>query len=132
MSVRARERRRYSGETVRAVTWPWKSFGDPSALPRTGRCTHTVRTKQRKQRFTRRMWWGNSSSSPDLASRREREKGKRTVSHQTSAGVLRGAAHIGPAREVIEIEPEAILQKSVVLGRCGWGCDHDKGWGTER
>jgi hypothetical protein len=37
----------------------------------------------------------------------------RTVSHQPSAGVLSGAAHIGPAGQVVEIETEAIL-------RCVW------------
>ena len=36
MRTRARDRRRYSGATVSAVTWPWKSWGEPSALPRTG------------------------------------------------------------------------------------------------
>jgi hypothetical protein len=32
------------------------------------------------------------------------------VSHQPPAGVLGGAAHVGPAREVIEIKAEAILR----------------------
>lgn len=66
------------------------------------------------------MWWGQFHKQPcpdslaaGLLEGSRSEKGKvLTVSHQTSAGVLSGAAHIGPAREVIEIEPEAILWKA--------------------
>ena len=75
-----------------AVEVVWGSFG----LAYNWCCTHTVRTKQ-----TNNVSHGESGGAvpaPALISLvEEKRKGKRTVSHQTSAGVLGGAAHIGPA-----------------------------------
>ena len=69
MRTRARDRRRYSGATVSAVTWPWKSWGEPSALPR----TVFLFLKYRK----RREWMDGDETAQDKKRREEEEKGRR-------------------------------------------------------
>jgi hypothetical protein len=83
--LRARERRRYSGATVNAVTWPCHSVAEPSAFPRTVELDES-----------------------SVTSYRQKER-RHTVTHHSPIRRFLYTAQIGPPGEVTQVEANPVL-----------------------